>query len=289
MELKNILEYQGVPDTVKTEEEYKQWHEENLIKKDVLLSEIKKTAPKTGFVRDVVDASTGKRIGMLAGKLKTDLLKLGVEVSEDDVKKKPIEELLEMAIETHVNATSGTITELQEKLKLNSGEQTKVWEEKYSKLESKFNDTKKSLTDLSTEYTGFKEKAANDLKGVKIQTIREQAMGKIPRRSDIEQKQYGLMLTGFENTIDSKFKIDLDENGKEYIADKATGTRFRNPNKADEFLSVEDVLKKEAAELGISPKNPFQPPAQRPILQNGNGHQQAQTTVQERPRASRKV
>lgn len=291
IELKNILEYQGVPDTIKTEEEYKEWYENTYIKKDTLLEEITKSSVKTGFVKEVIDKSTGKRMGALSGKLKTNLTKYGIELGEEVVTKKPLEEVIDMAFDTYANAHTQTINELTEKANKNSGEQTKELQEKYSKLEQKFNDTKKSLTDLSTEYTGFKEKAANDLKGVKIQTIREQAMGKIPKRTDIDQKQYGLMLTGFENTIDSKFKIDLDENNVPYIADKKTGERFRDPAKAGEFLGIEDVLKKEAAELGISPKNPFQPPAQRPLMPsngNGNGHQQTQTT-QERPRASRKA
>lgn len=289
IELKTILEYQGVPDTVKTEEEYKEWYDNTFIKKDTLLEELGKNSLKTGFYKDVIDKSTGKRISALSTKIKTNLTKFGIEIG-DDIAKKPLEDVIDVAFETFANAHTGTIAELTEKANKNSGEQTKELQEKYSKLESKFNDTKKSLTDLSAEYTGFKEKAANDLKGVKIQTIREQAMGKIPRRNDIEAKQYGLMLTGFENTIDSKFKIDLDENNQPFIADKKTGERFRDPSKAGEFLGIEDVLKKEAAELGISPKNPFQPPAQRPLpQQNGNGHPPAQTPSQERPRASRKV
>jgi hypothetical protein len=99
------------------------------------------------------------------------------------------------------------------------------------------------------------------------------------------------MLTGFENTIDTKFKIDLDENNQGYIADKKTGERFRNPAKAGEFLGIEDVLKQEALELGISPKNPFKAPAALPPQYsngNGNGHQQQQQAP-ERPRASRKA
>lgn len=287
MELKNILEYQGVPDTVKTEEEYKVWYEDNYIKKETLLEELTKSSVKTGFFKEVIDKSTGKRIGALSNKVKTNLTKFGIELG-DDMSKKPLEEVIDVAFETFASATKGTIDELTEKANKNSGEQTKELTEKYSKLESKFNDTKKSLTDLSLEYTGFKEKAANDLKGVKIQTIREQALSKVPKRTDIEPKTYELMWTGYENTLDKKYKIDLDEAGKDYIADKATGERLRNPAKAGEFLSIEEVFKQEAVGT-VSPKNPFQAPAARPPQQNGNGHQQAQTTTQERPRASRKV
>jgi len=292
IELKTIFEFQGVPDTITTEEDYKKWYDDTYIKKDALLSEIRKSSVKTGFIKDVIDTSTGKRMGALAGKIKTNLNKFGIELPEDVIAKSPLEEVIDTAFETYANAHTGTINELTEKVKLNSGEQAKEWQEKYSKLESKFNDTKKSLTELSSEYTGFKTKAAEDLKGVKIQTLREQAMGKIPRRNDIDQKQYNLMLTGFDNTIDQKFKIDLDENNQGYIADKKTGERFRDPNKASDFLSIEDVLKREALESGISPKNPHQPPRSTPAVihanGNGNGHP-AQSPSQERPKASRKA
>lgn len=278
IELKDILTFTGIEaDSI---EDFKAGFEKTFLKRDAALKD-----------KEFVNSVVGKRLHGVSNKLKNQLTKYGVEISDTDAKEKPLEELIEMGFERYNEATQGTITELTEKANKNSGEQTKDLQEKYSKLESKFNDTKKSLTDLSAEYTGFKEKAANDLKGVKIQTIREQAMSKIPRRSDIEAKQYGLMLTGFENTIDSKFKIDLDENNQPYIADKKTGERFRNPAKASEFFTVEEMLKQEALELGISPKNPFTAPSKVHLQQqngNGNGHQQQQQAP-ERPRASRKA
>lgn len=280
MELKDILTFTGIEaDNI---DDFKTNFEKTFLKKDAALKD-----------KEFVNSLVGKRLNGVANKLKNVLVKYGVEISDADAKEKPLEELIETGFEKYNEATTGTINELTEKANKNSGEQAKELQEKYNKLESKYNDTKKSLTDLSTEYTGFKEKAANDLKGVKIQTIREQAMGKIPKRSDIEQKQYGLMWTGFENTINTKFIIDLDEAGKEYIADRATGARFRDPDKASEFLSVDAVLKKEALELGISPKNPFQPPARQPIQHtpaaNGNGHQPNEPTQQERPMAKKKA
>lgn len=277
IELKEVLAFTGIE--AESIEDFKANFEKTFLKKDAALKD-----------KEFVNSVVGKRLHGVSNKLKNTLTKYGVELDDEDVSKKPLEDLIEIGLDRYNEATKGTINELTEKANKNSGEQTKELQEKYSKLESKFNDTKKSLSDLSTEYTGFKEKAATDLKNVKIQTIREQAMGKIPRRSDIEAKQYGLMLTGFENTIDSKFKIDLDENNQPFIADKKTGERFRDPSKAGEFLGIEDVLKKEAAELGISPKNPFQPPAQRPLpQQNGNGHTNGQPPTQERPRATRRA
>lgn len=285
IELKDILTFTGIEsDSI---EDFKENFNNSFVKKDTLLDEIKKSSAKSGFAKEVVDTATGKRMGALAGKLKTNLTKFGIEISEEDAKKKPLEEIIESAFESHIGSTSKTIEELTEKANKNSGEQNKDLQEKYAKLESKFNDTKKSLTDLSSEYTGFKEKAANDLKGVKIQTVREQAMGKIQKRTDIEQKQYGLMLTGFEQAIDSKYTIDLDENNQPFIADKKTGERFRDPAKAGDFFGVEDILKREAVELGISPKNPHRPPVTPPAPYRGIENQQQQTTT-ERPRATRR-
>jgi hypothetical protein len=289
IELKDILTFTGIE--AESIDDFKENFNNSFVKKDTLLDEIKKSNAKTGFAKEVVDTATGKRMGALAGKLKTNLTKFGIEISEEDAKKKPLEEIIESAFETHISSTSKTIKELTEKANKNSGEQSKELSEKYSKLEQKYNETVKASKALGEEYNTFKEKAANDLKGVKILTVREQAMSKIPKRTDIEQKQYGLMLTGFENTIDSKFKIDLDENNQPFIADKKTGERFRNPAKAGEFLGIEEVLKQEAVELGISPKNPHRPPITPPVAYNGNGanngsgQQQNQQTT-ERPKAT---
>lgn len=275
IELKEVLAFTGIE--AESIEDFKTNFEKTFLKKDAALKD-----------KEFINSIVGKRLHGVSNKLKNQLTKYGVELDDEDVSKKPLEDLIEIGLDRYNAATQGTITELTEKASKNSGEQTKALEDKYSKLESKFNDTKKSLTDLSLEYTTFKTKAADDLKGVKIQTIREQNLAKVPRRTDIEPKTYELMWTGYENTLDKKYKIDLDENGKDYIADKATGERLRNPAKAGEFLSIEEVFKQEAIGT-VSPKNPFQPPAQRPILPNGNGHQNGQPPAQERPRASRKV
>lgn len=276
IELKEVLAFTGIE--AESIEDFKTNFEKTFLKKDAALKD-----------KEFMNSVVGKRLHGVANKLKNKVTKYGVEIPDKDVSEKPLEDLIEFAFDAYNDAHQGTVNELQEKLKKNSGEQNLELTEKLKKTEETNLALKAENKKLGTDLNEVKIKSAEELKGVRIQTIREQAMGKIPRRSDIEQKQYGLMLTGFENTIDSKFKIDLDENNQPFIADKKTGERFRDPAKAGEFLGIEDVLKKEAAELGISPKNPFQPPAQRPIQPNGNGHQQAQTTVQERPRASRKV
>lgn len=276
IELKEVLAFTGIE--AESIEDFKTNFEKTFLKKDAALKDEE-------FVKSVV----GKRLHGVSNKLKNQLTKYGIEIPDKDVSEKKLEDLIEIAFDKYNDATNGTIAELTEKANKNSGEQTKDLQDKYSKLESKFNDTKKSLTDLSLEYTTFKTTAADDLKGVKIQTIREQALSKVPRRSDVEPKTYELMWTGYENTLDKKYKIDLDENGKDYIADKTTGERIRNQAKAGEFLTVEDVFKQEAIGT-VSPKNPFQAPAARPVqIQNGNGHQNGQPPAQERPRASRKV
>lgn len=276
IELKEVLAFTGIE--AESIEDFKTNFEKTFLKKDAALKDEE-------FVKSVV----GKRLHGVSNKLKNQLTKYGIEIPDKDVSEKKLEDLIEIAFDKYNDATNGTIAELTEKANKNSDTQSKELAEKLRKTEETNLALKAENKKLGLDLNDVKVKSAEELKGVRIQTIREQAMGKIPRRNDIEQKQYGLMLTGFENTIDSKFKIDLDENNLPFIADKKTGERFRDPAKAGEFLGIEDVLKKEAAELGISPKNPFQPPAQRPILPNGNGHQNGQPPAQERPRASRKV
>lgn len=278
IELKEVLAFTGIE--AESIEDFKTNFEKTFLKKDAALKD-----------KEFVNSIVGKRLHGLANKLKNQVTKYGVEIPDKDASEKPLEDLIEIAFEKYNEATQGTITELTEKASKNSDAQSKELAEKLRKTEETNLALKAENKKLGLDLNEVKIKSADELKGVKIQTIREQAMGKIPKRTDIDQKQYGLMWTGFENTIDSKFKIDLDENNAPYIADKKTGERFRDPAKAGEFLGIEDVLKKEAAELGISPKNPFQPPAPRPVILqngNGNGHQQTQTT-QERPRASRKA
>lgn len=274
MELKDILTFTGIE--AENIEDFKANFEKTFLKKDAALKD-----------KEFVNSVVGKRMFGIANKLKNQFIKYGVEFSDDDLKTKPIEDLIESGLDIYTNSTNTTITELTEKAKQNSTEKFTELETKYSKLESKYNDTVKASKTTAEEFNNFKLKAADDLKGVKISTIKEQALSKIPRRSDVEEKQYALSWEGFETRIDKKFKIDLDENGKDFIADKTTGERFRDPARASEFLSVEQVLRKEADEVGLTPKNPFKPPAPAPkpiIQQNQNGN--GQGSMPARPTAT---
>ena len=62
--------------------------------------------------------------------------------------------------------------------------------------------------------------------------------------------------SGFKSAVTEKYAIDLEEDGAFIVKDKKTGERLKSKEKAGSFLSVSDVLLKEATEAGIIQKNP---------------------------------
>jgi hypothetical protein len=63
-------------------------------------------------------------------------------------------------------------------------------------------------------------------------------------------------IRGFKSAVTDKYAIDLEDDGAFVVKDKATGERLKSKEKAGSFLSMSDVLIKEATEAGIIQKNP---------------------------------
>lgn len=269
MELKEILDFTGIKaDSI---EDFKTNFESTFIKKDLAAKD-----------PDIISRTTGKRINELTQKIKPVLQKHGIDLfTVEDFKTKSLDEIIEQGMEHYSAATSATIKELEGKASQNGNEQVKEWQDKYSKLEGKYKDTDKALKEVSTEFTGYKTNAANQIKGIKIKTVTDAALNSFPKRQDLKE----IELKGFQALINEKYKIDLDEEDKPFIATKEKGERIRNPERANEFLTVEDVLKKEAQDAGIVPKNPHYVPPRVPqaAIPVSNGQQN-----NVRPMATRK-
>jgi len=128
-------------------------------------------------------------------------------------------------------------------------------------------DEKKAKAEIAGQFDLYKAESANQIKSTRISYFEKDLMGSI-QLDPVAQKD-PLKMKGWESHVRENFKFDYDENDQPIILDK-TGSKIKNPKKADEWLTPKDVLMAEADKLGLIPKNPQGgKPVHTPPVQTG--------------------
>ena len=223
IETEKILGYLGVdPKEIDSEEKFKETFDSTFIKR----TEITKDPE---LYKDLV----GKFNGSMTTKIKQVAKSAGIEFEQGELKSNMPEEVMNIAF----NKVQSRFKELEEKAGAGNDEKVKQWEEKYSKLESKANDYKKSLETTAGELTTFKTNYETEKKQFKIESELERELAGFKWKagaSDLEKK-------GFVMDFKENHKLDLDEEGKFFVAN-AKGERIKSKNKASEFMNLNEVI-----------------------------------------------
>lgn len=197
----------------------------------------------------------GKFTGKTLGKISTELTRIGraqgIEFTKDEVEGKTIEEMTNLFLTKQAQTYTSQIEDLKKVASSSGDEKAKEWESKFEKLQNKYKDTEGLLKKTSEEFEGFKQIAAQQVKGVKLDYVRNNVWSSVKFDPTVDQ----LKKKGFEATIKEQYVIDLDENDNPFIATKE-GKRIPSPQRHDQFLSVEEVLNMEAEKAGLTAKNP---------------------------------
>ncbi len=258
IETEKILGYLGVdPKEIDSEDKFKETFDSTFIKR----SEITKDPE---LYKDLV----GKFNGSMTTKIKQVAKSAGIEFEQGELKSNMPEEVMNIAF----NKVQSKLKELEEKAGAGNDEKVKQWEEKYSKLESKANDYKKSLETTANELTAFKTNYETEKKQFKIESELERELAGFKWKagaSDLEKK-------GFIIDFKENHKLDLDEEGKFFVAN-VKGERIKSKNKASEFMNLNEVI----TNYGIEKKvyavagDNGNPPPRRPLFGGGNPPQPA--------------
>ena len=102
------------------------------------------------------------------------------------------------------------------------------------------------------QFESYKVQVATDIKTGKINSSFEKELAAL--KLDPSVNEY--TIRGFKSAVTDKYAIDLEEDGAFVVKDKATGERLKSKEKAGSFLTMSDVLIREATEAGIIQKNP---------------------------------
>lgn len=201
--------------------------------------------------KELVKKLTGTAFGNIDSAIVQIGRAQGIEFTLKEIEEMKIEDKVNYLFEKQGKSLTDQITELKASASKTGDDKVKEWEEKYSKMEGKLKDyqamTKKQAEDFEKQQAEFGSK----IKGVKLEYVNEKLWGGInyaPGTNDLQKR-------GFRSLFESKYKIDLDEKGMEYIADQS-GNRIPNPQKHSEFLTPADVLKMELGANNLDIKNP---------------------------------
>lgn len=201
----------------------------------------------------------GKFTGKTLKKVKQNILNKAREkeipFTHNEFDEAPLEDVVD-TLNARISEGFGTkITELQSQIGKSGEEAIKPFQEKLSKYEQALADEKKAKAEIAGQFEQYKSEAATQIKTTKAQYFKEDVMSKIERDFDPLALKDELKLEGWRSHIEKNFRFDFDEQDNPVILDK-TGSKIKNPKKADEWLTPKDVLTMEADKKGLIPKNP---------------------------------
>ena len=255
MEIKDVASYLGIEadniDAFKEQFSKKYFTEDQVFKDKEILSKF-----------------TGKTLGKITHTISNIGKAQGIEFAKEEIEGKPVEDIVNLFLNKQADFYSTKIKEVEASVGSGTDEKVKEWVSKYEKLEGKFRDVETALKNTATEYDGYKQTAAEQIKGVKLDFVKEQLWG----GASFAPGTDALKMKGFKADFNEKYRIDLDETGSPFIAG-IDGKRIQNPNKHSEFLAPQDVLNIEMEKAGLTTKNKQ---AGTPVFTPQNNQQQQQ-------------
>jgi hypothetical protein len=194
---------------------------------------------KSEAIKD--EAIISKVVGSRLGSLQTEAIReykgIGVEFEPEEIKGKKLEEILKIG--------SAKVKNKFEEIKTTSGggdEAVKAWEKKYESQKKKLEETTGLVTSLQKQYEELDLNVKTEKRNSKINEYKKEAIKEIKLRSDLDQ----LTLVGFNAHLNSKYKIELDEEEKPFVVDLATNARIQSKKKAG-FADFGELFEMEAA------------------------------------------
>jgi len=195
---------------------------------------------KSEAIKD--EAIISKVVGSRLGSLQTELIReykaIGVDFEPEEIKAKKLEDILKIA--------SAKVKTKLEEVKTQSGggdEAVKAWEKKYEQQGKKLQETTGLVTSLQKQFEDLDLSVKTEKRNSKITEYKKDAIKEIKLRSDLDQ----LTLVGFNTHLNSKYKIELDEEDKPFVIDLSTNARVPSKKKGGNFADFGEVFEMEAA------------------------------------------
>lgn len=203
--------------------------------------------------KDMLGKFTGKTLTKIKQNILKDAREAEIPFTNNEFDDADIETVTKTLKQRHSEMYDAKLADVQAQVGKSGEEAIKPWQEKLTKYEQALADEKKAKAEIAGQFDLYKAESANQIKSTRISYFEKDLMGSI-QLDPVAQKD-PLKMKGWESHVRENFKFDYDENDQPIILDK-TGSKIKNPKKADEWLSPKEVLSAEADKLGLIPKNP---------------------------------
>lgn len=239
LEAKDLLEYMGLkPDEVSTIDDFKAKIDTSFVRRDQVIKD-----------KELVSQITGKVVGSATTTLNSVAKDLGIEITEDDIKGKKLEDVIRTVGNKAKDFYSTKITELETLASSTDKEAiVKEYQTKINKLEQKYNDTNKLLDTTKQDYEGKIQGYENEKKQFKVNHLKSEAIKAVQFKDGLTE----LERKGFLATIEEEYDVDFDETGNPYPVDKKTKSRVPNPKVTGTFMELPDIYNHKAIELKLA-------------------------------------
>lgn len=242
----DLLALLGLPQDMTNPDEIREKFEQTYVPLESLKD------PKNPHTQALAPALVGKVTGVTATTLKRKLKQYGLELTADDLKDKPIEQLVELGLEKLHESASQKQKTLEEQLNQSTDQKSQELTAKLDKLQAKYNDTTALLEQARQQYETEKSSWEQQLKGQRLEweraKLHETAIKWRPDVKEVEKEGYFARLS-------KSYKLELDEQGRLEVLD-ASGKRIPSAKQAHTFKTYEEVLEETGRTLGVWAENP---------------------------------
>lgn len=234
MEIKDVLEALGLPDSIDSKEKLVEAHRGMYL----LTTEAHEN-----------EAVSAKITGRIFGELGKEAKKL-FDFSNEEIKDKPFREILSAGVKKHTDA----IKMLEETAGKGSEEIIQKAKAEADKYKSEAKQYKGDLEKLVLEKQEIENTFTGKLKQFKVDSALKDAMGKLT----FSESATDVAKIGFNTLFASKYKLDLGEDDTVVVLD-VKGNKVPHPSQTGKYLSLSEVLEAEAKANSLIKQNNLPP------------------------------
>ena len=271
---KEALQYLGIdPETVENLDAFKAHVSTTYVPRD-----------KAHLDKDV----TSKVFGSVNGALRTKLKGAGKELELADVKWDELDpaEGIDL-IAAKAKARTAELSALLEESKkgVKPAKEVEELSRKYEEAKKFTDELKGQLGTWEQKYTTLEKSVAQREREARINAQWERAMGGLKFNDGITP----LAVKGFQASVKEKFAVEFDDEGNPYAVDATSKSRVPNPNKAHDFLGLDDLVKSYAEQEKLIGGNPNAGKVVRSTATMFGGQTQQQTQPAQPTQGARRV
>lgn len=228
MEINDLLSFFGADaEKIKTIDDFKNhFVSSGFIKKSEVIKD-----------PDILSQVTGKRMGSIETIIKRTAKDAGIELDRDEIEGKQVEEIIPIL----GNKFKQIIEEKESALK-GGNDVVNKYEEKLKRYKTDYEQYKEMAERLNNEKEDIKKNSIKQLHNYIKDTAKAKALSSIKFGDTVDE----LKKKGFISMLDELYELEVGEENDVYPVDKKTKKRIENPNKAGEFLSVDELFSLEA-------------------------------------------